>query len=495
MSLHAQLSSEAQAALQAQKRNSTISAIVISLLVFALIILVLAFLFLASVSKKNKEIVSFAPGVSQEDQIEKPEVTSEVQRKPSAPSSSMSKVIASSVASPTAVPTPDIEVTEASLEFGSGDDIGTGWGNGDGDGDGGGGFGNIPSDMRKRCSKADRLQRLAKEGGKPECEDNVVKSLQWLQKTQASDGSWCDKHKVGMTGLALLAFLGHCETPNSAEFGTTVNKAIVFLIDVGMKNNGRLAQDYNDMHWCYEHAIATYALAEAYTFCNKLNIPIPNLKEVVEKAGNFIIDNQSSSGAWAYFYKGESAGDSSIACWHLQALKACNHTGLKFEKIRRVADKGLDYLETCQREDGGVYYTPGPGHHPTMTGAAMLCYQQWGKGSRSVVRNGAKFVRKNLQFKYDESTGDLYANYYYGQAMINRGGEEWVKYNNMFMDEVLKSQNADGSYKAPGSKGAIPAAGADRFTQNTPYGAHYRTCMNTLMLEVYYRFLPGSSAH
>lgn len=491
MSLHAQISPEAQAALEAQKRNSTISAIVIALLVLVLLGLVLYYIALKTIFTETPEIITYSAGVETEDTIEKPEVTNQVERQPSAPSSSMAKVIAANTASPTAVPVPDVEITEPSLDFGNGDDFGDGWGSGDGSGAGGGGFGNIPASMKKRCSKADRLERLSKAGGTPECEDAVVASLRWLQKTQNKDGSWTNK-KASMTGLALLAYLGHCETPNSAEFGQTVTDAITYLVGVGMKNNGSLADNFNDKHWPYEHSIATYALAEAYTFCSKQNINIPNLKEVVIKAGNHILVSQHESGGWDYLYdqSGTRGGDSSIVCWHLQALKACNHTGLEFKNIKRVANKGLDYLEDCQRQNGGIYYQPRGGALPTMTGGGMLCYQQWGKGSRSLVRKAARFAR-DVEFKYNEPSADLYAHYYYGQALMNRGGRDWDAYNKKFRDEVLGAQNEDGSYKAPGGGQKLNAVAPSY--QSGPYAVHYRTCLNTLMLEVYYRFLPGTS--
>lgn len=491
MSIHAQMSQEAEDRLAAQKRNSTISAVIISILVCALLVVILLYLTLTSFLKKTPEIISYAPGASEEETIDKPEMTNQVERKPSAPSSSMAKVIASSTPSPTAVPVPDIEVTEPSLDFGNGDDFGDGWGSGDGDGTGGGGFGNIPSSMKKRCSKADRLQRLAKEGGTPECEDAVVKSLEWLQSTQNKDGSWCDKHQVAMTGLALLAYLGHCETPQSAQFGETVQNAIVFLVGVGMKNDGKMALDTGDKHWPYEHGIATYALAEAYTFCSKQNITIPNLKDVVSLSGDFIINHQHRSGGWVYNFDMSSsgAGDTSISCWQLQALKACKHTGLEFKGLKSSVREGLKYIDDSQNSDGTIGYR-GKRHSglgPTMTGGGLLCLQQWDKGSRASARKAASWLHKNLSFNY-ANDADLYAHYYNGQAMMNRGGDEWKKYNASFLDELLAAQNDDGTWKSPGTK----KNSKRQFQGGAKMAVHYRTCLATLMLEVYYRFLPST---
>jgi hypothetical protein len=117
----------------------------------------------------------------------------------------------------------------------------------------------------KRCAKADHLQRITQNGGTPAWEDAVVKGLRWLKANQAPDGSW-GGHKAAMTGLALLAYSGHCETPASAEFGESCLKGIVYLVDPGLKNNGKLATNPGENSWPYEHAIATYALAEALKY-------------------------------------------------------------------------------------------------------------------------------------------------------------------------------------------------------------------------------------
>ena len=280
MSLHAQLTPEAEARLEAQRRNSVITSVVIALLVIALVVMVLLFILLPNLIVKSPTIVTYQAGAPNEDTMDQKEVNPQIQRKPSAPSSSMAKVIASTTPSPTAVPVPEMEA-EPNLDFGSGDDFGQGWGSG-GDG-GGGGFGNIPATMRKRCSPEDRMQRLKSNGGTEECETAVVKALDWLQTTQNGDGSWGGGYRVAYTGLALLAYLGHCETPLSEKYGETVTNAITYLVNQSAKNKGRMGSDLQSNQWVYEHAIATYAIAEAYTFCSQLGVNLPGLHEAVQE--------------------------------------------------------------------------------------------------------------------------------------------------------------------------------------------------------------------
>ncbi|NNC87356.1 MAG: terpene cyclase/mutase family protein [Akkermansiaceae bacterium] len=486
MSLHAQLSPEAEARLHAQKRNSTISSIVISILVVILAALILSFFALKALLFESPTIVTYNAPLDEDDQIEQKQITDQIQRKPSAPSSSMAKVIASSTPSPTAIPVPEIHVPDPAAEFGSGDDFGAGWGTG-GDGPGGD-FGTIPETMRKRCSAADRMARLEANGGNPRCEEAVMAALRFFQKNQNKDGSWDTNHKVAMTGLVLLAYLGHCETPLSAEFGQTVTDSIVFLTDVAMKNNGKLSLDLQNKHWSYEHAIGAYALAEAYTFCSQLSINIPNLEKACQDSVQWIISNQHKSGGWDYNYDedGPRGGDLSVTAWQMQALKAGNHTGLEFRNMRSTILNGLNYIRDCQDSNGGFGYTTnkkpvgGANGHYTLTGAGALCLQQHKGSANSSARKGIRYMDENCKFDWKAGPANLYEHYYVSQAMINHDGEAWAKYNKMVRDELLDNQQEDGSWGAPAGGGHGP---------NT---AVYRTALCTLMLEVYYRFLPGT---
>ncbi|MFC7338827.1 prenyltransferase/squalene oxidase repeat-containing protein [Haloferula chungangensis] len=497
MSLHAQLSPEAEARLHAQRRNSTISAVIVSFLVLVLLGLILAFVLLDPFFKETPVIVSYSSTISDDDKIENKKMNTSIERKPSAPSSSMAKVIAANTSSPTAVPVPDIDVPEPSTDFGDGDDFGDGWGSG-GDGGGGGGFGNIPASMSKRCSPEDRMSRLLESGGTEQCEVAVVKGLDWLQKTQNPDGSWGKSKKAAMTGLAVLAYLGHCETPLSEKYGETVLKGITYIVNVGVKKKGRLVDGNEPNPMPYEHAIATYALGESTTFCKQLGLNIPKLEEITQQAGQYIIDNQhTKSGGWDYGYAedGKRGGDLSVTAWQIQALKACKHTGLDFRNMSGSIKNALQYVEECQNRDGGFDYLPGrkshsPDGYSTLTGAGMLSFQMWEKENHAAVRQGAKYADKNAKFKYNEADCDLYGHYYLAQAMIARGGPEWKKYNDMIRDELLKNQGADGSWKKPGGGTKVNAVAA-QFVND----AHYRNCLCILMLETYYRFLPGTGSH
>lgn len=502
MSLHAQLSPEAQARLEQQRRNSTISSILIAALALGLMILVMVFITMKLVNPEPEIIVAYQSTSEPDDDVKQEKVQQKVQRKPTSSSSAQTRVIAANVVAPVAVPVTDQIVTDPADDFGAGDDFGDGFGAGDG-GLGGGAVA-IPVILKKRCSVEDRLSRLKESGGTPECEEAVLRTLKWLQETQNEDGSWTSgTHTVGMTGLALLTYLGHCETPASPEYGETVLKGMTYLIDIAQKNDGRMASNFADKHWPYDHGIATYALAEAWTLSNGFNVAknIPGFQEAVIKSGTFILENQHESGSWDYNYDttGSRGGDNSIGGWHMQALKACKLTGFdefKGTEMRRAVKKGLDYMERSQKENGGIAYTENGKVRPYDNGATLgavgaLSFQINGKGRDRVVKDIIDVIMEEMDLEWESTTYDLYGHYYAAQVMINQGGKEWDEFNAKFLPEVLGNQREDGTWK-PSANGRSESP-APRWNEASAFGQHYRACLAALILESYYRFLPASA--
>ena len=482
MSIHAHLSEEAQARLNAQKRNSTISSALIAVLVVVILTLTLSLFFLPQVFQEKEDfVVRSVPAKPDKPDTKPPTTANQLRPKPTPParSSASARVLAVQTVSALSIPVTDYVVMTPSADYGDGEDFGPG---GIGDGPGGGPeWIDLPPPIRSRCSKEDRLARLRKTGGTIEGEEAVVKSLQWLKATQNPDGSWDNTHSVAMTGFAILVYLGHCETPLSVEYGETVLKGITYLVNNGLKNDGRLTnKDLGSIQWVYDHGIATYALAESYTFCKTLQINIPDLDTVTKKAGDIIMQGQGDSGGWVYKFESTDSGDNSVGFWQIQALKACKHTGLWTEsKFKPTIRKALGWLEKVQGKDGAIGYRNNSAQSPGLTGGGVLAFQMWDEGRSGEARKGVKYIAENSRFKWGDESANLYYHYYNAQAMINSGGKDWDDYNNMFRDELIKAQNKDGSWSQAGVK-------------HGPVNTHMATCMAALMLEVYYRFLPGS---
>ncbi len=169
-------------------------------------------------------------------------------------------------------------------------------------------------------------------GGNRKTEDAVMRSLRWLKAVQNEDGSW-PQNKVAMTGLAILAFLAHGETPdNSPEFGATVQKGIEFLLSHQREDGLFTIRDANN----YSHPIATYALCEAFGMTRN-----PNVRDAADKALDHIVRGQHPSGGWDYNMRQSERDDTSYMGWCAQALKAaqmadCYHDPEAIERASRL---------------------------------------------------------------------------------------------------------------------------------------------------------------
>ena len=126
MSIHANLKPEALDTLHKQKRFSTIASLVVSVLLVTLIALVLGIFLLPTLVKETPVIVTYSANTPEETKVAVKKVQTNPARKPSAPSSSMARVIAANTASPVSIPVPEITPDVPSVDFGSGDDFGAG---------------------------------------------------------------------------------------------------------------------------------------------------------------------------------------------------------------------------------------------------------------------------------------------------------------------------------------------------------------------------------
>ncbi len=407
-------------------------------------------------------------------------------------------------APPDLLDVPDVSSMLGGGSLGSGGfgKAGAGGGFGTGMGMGGmQGFVSLPPSMQQRCSPQERLEKLRQNGGNPECERAVSASLEWLKSQQNPDGSWGQgggkRNKAAMTGLALLCFLGRCETPDSPFYGDNVMRGILFLIEMSKTNeHGAITDDFKSNAGAYEHGIATYALGEMYTLARLGSKQLPGMREAFEKGVQLIIKTQNKAdakngeGSWDYYTKNISEGkptssreDLSVAGWQYQALKAAKYTGLKIAGLQSAIDRTCDYIERKQTKDGGYGGANRDAHYNqwSLTGVGSLGLQTLGKGRTASIKKGIKFLREFITAEPLDwnKNCNLYCWYYYTQTFFQAGGDDWKFYNEQFLPQILAAQQPDGSFKKgrpnwPGGDAADPV---------------YRQVLCTLQLEVYYRYL------
>lgn len=459
----------------------------------------------------HEKKVDFLPGGgSKQGQEASQQMTQQVQTKRRSNISKSNPVRrVTSISSSAAIALPDVPMDTVDMPevssllggtmggggFGS-SGLGVGGGFGKGQGIGGqAGFVSLPPTMKSRCSSTERLQKLQESGGSPECERAVSRALEWLKTKQNADGSWGRSNKAAMTGLALLCYLGRCETPDSPFYGDNVMRGILFLIELSKKNpHGLFTEKPEAISGAYEHGIATYALGEMYTLARMGGKALPGMREAFERGVSIIIEYQQESGSWDYYTREILNGvrskraDLSVTGWQYQALKAAMHTNLKINGLNSAVKKAVDYIGKTQTKDGGFGNISREAHYNqwSLTGVGTLGLQTLAHGKTSSVRKGVAFAYE-LFTKEPPSwdrNANLYCWYYYAQTFFQNGGEEWAYWNKTALPQILANQSNEGNWKTETfdwSAGSTSPAGADRDI--------YRTTLCTLMLEVYYRYL------
>ena len=273
--------------------------------------------------------------------------------------------------------------------------------------------------------------------GTPEAEEAVLRALRWLKAQQLPDGSWPGQ-PTAMTGLAILSFLAHGETPGdkSPEFGPAVERGLRYL--VGNQNADGLfrSKDGNN----YAHPIATYALCEAYSMMRT-----PNLKEAAEKALRHIVRGQHPNGGWDYNMRQSERDDTSYMGWCAQAVKAAHIArNLEVDNLDAVFRNAVNGFKKNANPSGGFGYTDrGRGG---LSGVGVLCMQLLGSGKEPEVNDALAFL-DDCAFSFPDwkrqpysGASPVYYWYYITQARFQAGGDRWDGWNRQFQPELVKRQ-------------------------------------------------------
>ncbi len=318
-------------------------------------------------------------------------------------------------------------------------------------------------------SKEERMKSLKKYGGDDATEDAVLKALRWLKSTQNRSGSWGDGYAPAITGLALLAFLGHGETPKSEEFGKTVSSAIEFLAAARAKERTGYFGD-----GAYVHAIATFAICEAYGMTRD-----PKLYDLMNDAVLKIVQGQRDAGGWDYNYGNSSRRDLSVGGWNMQALNAARSASADIPGLREAMKKAVDDIKAhWDRKSGMFSYSNDKSGSPTLTGVGTLCLIELDGTSSAEFKGAMRYLRANAKIEWRSGMSWPLYTWYYQTLSFFKSEENWEKWNPQMKKVLVANQESDGHWEHPG--GAFGINGMELKV--------YSTALCTLMLEVYYRY-------
>jgi hypothetical protein len=320
---------------------------------------------------------------------------------------------------------------------------GTGTGVGVGSGAGHGSFGNRNGGGRQAMVK--------RHGGSQQTEDAVNKALEWLAYHQEPDGHWNSQKfgahycvDVGISGLALLAFLGAGHSEKVGKYKSNVQNAVAWLIKQ-QKDNGSFPGPGRG----YEIAIATMALSEATGMAN-----IKTTRDAAQKAVNYCTEihqqgDGSEKGGWRYDPKTEP--DMSVMGWFVMAMKSAKVAGLSVNPASiEGAMKKLEKLQSSVEA--------------FVNGGGVPAWTNDPPGGE--------------EFKIGST--DLYYWYYGTLCVFQMGGDVWKKWN-VGLKKALVENQCRGGGDDDGSWNPVGA-------YSHQWGRVGQTALGALCLEVYYRY-------
>ena len=315
-------------------------------------------------------------------------------------------------------------------------------------------------------------------------EQTVLAALNWLQDQQQTNGSWKGSKAIAtpaLTALALLAYLGHGETPASASYGANVGRAIDWLL-ANQEETGRFkGRDERD----YTHPIAALALSEAYGMTRT-----PDVKAAAEKAVALIVKGQHADGGFSYNLDPAAHNETSYMCWCAQALAAARMARLDVPGLERAIEKASFALRQNADPNGG-FGESGPGQ-TIFSGAGVVGLQFLGAPRVAEVQKTLGWLAPNT---FSAATSDVppgpgasrfYAPWNLTQARFQAGGDAFRAWNKSLVPELIASQT-----KQRSSLTRWVTLGHWARSASDPKEVVIQdTCYGTLMLEVYYRYLP-----
>ncbi len=352
----------------------------------------------------------------------------------------------------------------------------------------------VPEMYRLRV-QPNREQLVSARGGNAATQSAVRQALKWLAANQSADGRWDAsrygagredkvlghdregagaKADTGITGLALLAFLGDGHTHLDGPYRHVVQAGIDFLIRI-QAADGNLCGDAEMYAAMYCHGMAAFALAEAYGMTGD-----PKLRPAVERAIGYTISAQHPTrGGWRY-RPGDAMGDTSQLGWQLMALKSAQLAGIDVPLATRNAMIRFIKSVSHGKHGGLASYRAGEQANRVMTAEALFCRQLLGMTRANPASEEAG------DYVLEEPPGrgpmNLYYWYYATLAMYQLQGEYWETWNESLQATLLPRQVTTGADQGSWAPDNCIWGG---------YGGRvYSTAMAALCLEVYYRFLP-----
>ena len=199
----------------------------------------------------------------------------------------------------------------------------------------------------------DRVRRKHTKGKTPR---PVAAALRFLQRRQHEDGWWDDgdgteRHRPGLTGLAMLCFLAEGSSHAHGEHKDVLETGLRYLLSV-LDEKGRFVGGHQ--RHLYDQAIATLALAETYIQSGDDQL-IPKLQAAVA----YLAKQSMKYGPYGYVTDPHPTGELPLTAWAVHALVVARSAGVEADGWRSAARALEDAMPTDGSKERYVSYGRG----------------------------------------------------------------------------------------------------------------------------------------
>jgi hypothetical protein len=305
----------------------------------------------------------------------------------------------------------------------------------------------------------------------------IEKAHQYLVRKQVRDGKFrgafgTSGYSAGVatTSLAGLSFMAGGSVPGDGKYGRNVDLCAEYVLS-HVQDSGYIALSDNSVHEnMYGHGFSMLFLAQVYGMTRKREIG-----EKLRRAVDLTAKAQNNQGGWRYQPQPVDA-DLSVTICQIMGLRAARDAGIHVPDD--VREKCIAYVKKSRNRDGSFSYMPGAGHSsPAMTAAGVTSLYSAGIYEGPEVEQGLKVIDRTRPGKIAGMGGHyFYTHYYSVQAMWHAGGEYWNQWYPAIRDELVKSQQPDGSWANDGG------------------GPEYSAAMATIILQMPLNYLPVFAA-
>jgi len=309
----------------------------------------------------------------------------------------------------------------------------------------------------------------------------------WMKHAQGAKGAGRAHYDIGVTGLALLAFLNNGYTDRGGQhenrYAKNVRLGLRFLL-TSQDEDGCFGIRASQ-HYIYNHIIATNAVIEAFHRTNNPRYRKPSIDGV-----KFLLESQNKDSGWRYGVRpGES--DTSVTSWAVHALRAAENAGLDVD--RSAFAGALKWLGRMTNDDTGrIGYLRGGGaparpeamidkfpgeSSEAMTAAGLYAQVESGADPDSLVMQKGAALMLRLPPVWKTERIDMVYWLYGTRALLKMQHKRWPEWRATLTKTLLSNQQPDGSWSPDGPWG--------------PDGGRiYSTAMMALSLQAVARTLP-----